>query len=117
DDRADLARVVAVIRNAKVQRPTVCNALDTVLVHRAVAARVLPELVRTLAQDGVTFRADAEARALLAGTIDDDATRDRVQAAGPDDFDTEWLSLVLGIRVVDDLDAAITHIDVHSSGH
>ena len=115
DDRADLSRVVPVIRNAKVQRPTVCNALDTVLVHRAVAARVLPELVRTLAQDGVRFRVDAPALDLLEAAVPD--LRASVRPAEPDDFDTEWLSLTLGIRVIDDLDAAIEHIDAHSSGH
>jgi glutamate-5-semialdehyde dehydrogenase len=115
DDRADLARVVAVIRNAKVQRPTVCNALDTVLVHRAVAARVLPELVRTLAADDVRFRVDAPALDLLEAAVPD--LRARIRPAEPDDFDTEWLSLTLGIRVVDDLEAAIAHIDAHSSGH
>ncbi len=117
DERADFARVVAVIRNAKVQRPTVCNALDTVLVHRAVAAQVLPDLVRTLARDGVRFRVDAESRTLLDAAMPDPGVRALIQPAGPDDFDTEWLSLTLGIRVVEDLDAAIEHIDAHSSGH
>ena len=115
DERADLDRVVAVIRNAKVQRPTVCNALDTVLVHRAVAARVLPGLVRTLAADGVQFRVDAPALDILEATVPD--LRASVRPAEPGDFDTEWLSLTLGIRVVADLDAAIAHIDAHSSGH
>ncbi len=115
DIHADLARVVPVIRNAKVQRPTVCNALDTVLVHRAVAPRVLPELVRTLAADGVRFRVDAPALDILEATVPD--LRASVRPAEPGDFDTEWLSLTLSIRVVDDLDAAIEHIDAHSSGH
>jgi glutamate-5-semialdehyde dehydrogenase len=118
DEHAALERVVAVIRNAKVQRPTVCNALDTVLVHRAVAARLLPDLVRALANDGVRFRVDAGAAGvlepMLAATPE---LRSRVQLAGPQDFDTEWLSLVLGIAVVDGPDAAIAHIDAHSSGH
>lgn len=114
DDRADLDRVIAVIRNAKVQRPTVCNALDSVLVHRAVAARVLPELVRTLAADGVQFRVDTDSFAILEREL---ANGIRVQRAGPQDFDTEWLSLTLGIRIVDDMDAAVAHIDAHSSGH
>ena len=114
DDRADLDRVIAVIRNAKVQRPTVCNALDSVLVHRAVAARVLPELVCALAADDVQFRVDADAFAILEAQR---AAGIRVQRAGPQDFDTEWLSLTLGIGVVDNLDTAIAHIDAHSSGH
>lgn len=117
DDRADLTRVIAVIRNAKVQRPTVCNALDTLLVHHAVAARVLPELVRTLAADDVQFRADRESQAVLDAAICDERVRARISLAGAQDFDTEWLSLTLGLRVVADLDAAIAHIDAHASGH
>lgn len=117
DEHAELQRVVPVIRNAKVQRPTVCNALDTVLVHAAVASRVIPELVRTLGLDGVNFRADPEAFALLETVLEAAELRAQVAPAGPDDFDTEWLSLVLGIRVVANVEAAIAHIDAHSSGH
>jgi glutamate-5-semialdehyde dehydrogenase len=112
DESADLERSVEVIRNAKIQRPTVCNALDTALVHRSVAAEFLPRLVERLAQDGVTFRADPEALKFLAGE-----TANGVKPAGPDDFDTEWLSLVLGIRVVNGLDEAMEHIACHSTGH
>ncbi len=113
DARADLDRSLAVVRNAKVQRPTVCNALDTVLVHREVAADFIPSLLRELAADGVAFRVDPAARTLIGAHpsgID-------VQDAGPDDFDTEWLSLVLGIAVVDDAETAIAHIRRHASGH
>ena len=118
DEHAARDRVIAVIRNAKVQRPTVCNALDTVLVHRAVAPALLPELVRTLAADGVAFRADPAAFAMLAPTLQTTPElQTRVLAAGADDFDTEWLSLILGIAIVDSPDAAIAHIDAHSSGH
>ncbi len=113
DARADLARSLAVVRNAKVQRPTVCNALDTVLVHRDVAADFIPRLLRELAADGVAFRLGAAARALVG----DDTAGIDVQDAGQDDFDTEWLSLVLGIAVVDDADGAIAHIRRHASGH
>lgn len=112
DETADLERSLEVIRNAKIQRPTVCNALDTILVHRSVAAAFLPRLVERLAQDGVTFRADPEAMKYLAGE-----TGNGVKLAGPDDFDTEWLSLVLGIRVVDGLEEAMEHIARHSTGH
>jgi glutamate-5-semialdehyde dehydrogenase len=112
DQSADLAKSIEVVRNAKIQRPTVCNALDTVLVNRAVAGEFLPALVERLAQDGVTFRADADARAILAG-----APANVVMAAGPEDFDQEWLSLVLGIRVLDTLDQAIDHIAIHSTHH
>ena len=112
DHSADLASSLEVIRNAKIQRPSVCNALDTVLVHRDVAGRFLPMLVERLAADGVTFRAEARAAAALdgqGGAV--------VQPAGPQDFDTEWLSLVLGLKVVDGLEEAIEHIAAHSTGH
>ncbi len=86
DDTADLDAALDVIQNAKVQRPTVCNALDTALVHRAVAAQFLPRLTARLAADGVTFRADPAA---LAALHPPPAT---VLPAGPSDFDTEWRS-------------------------
>jgi glutamate-5-semialdehyde dehydrogenase len=112
DRTADLESSLEVIRNAKIQRPSVCNALDTALVHRDVAARFLPMLVERLTADGVTFRADARAAAALDG-----GSYPAVQPAGPQDFDTEWMSLVLGLKVVDGLDEAVEHIAAHSTAH
>jgi len=109
DRSADLERALPVIHNAKTQRPSVCNALETLLVHETIAARFLPQVVEFLGKDGVTFRAEPKAAGLL-----DDA---RVQPAGADDFDTEWLSLVLGLKVVAGLDEAIEHIRQHSTHH
>ncbi len=109
DETADLPRALEVIRNAKVQKPSVCNALDTVLAHRAIAASFLPELVDYLAPAGVTFRADESALPYLSSGS--------VTPAGPDDFDTEWLSLILGLKVVDSLDEAMAHIAAHSQNH
>jgi glutamate-5-semialdehyde dehydrogenase len=114
DQSADLPAAVTVIRNAKVQRPNVCNALDTALVHRAIAGEVIPDIVRTLGADGVTFRLGPDA---LAAVADQPDLQERVSPAGPEDFDTEWLSLVLGIKVVDGLDEALAHIQAHSTGH
>ena len=115
DYSADLQAAVEVIYNAKVQRPSVCNALDTLLVHHQIARRFLPELVQRLGAAGVSFRADQAAR---------DHLRDRqgqlppaVTPAGDEDFDTEWLSLVLGVKTVEDLEEAIAHIAEHSTGH
>ncbi len=113
DESADLAAALPVIRNAKVQRPSVCNALDTVLVHRSVAAAFLPQVVAALAEDGVTFR--AEPRAMTA--LGNGQAPAVVRAAGPNDFDTEWLSLVLGLKVVDGLEEAMAHIAAHSTAH
>ena len=112
DESANLEKSLPLIRNAKIQRPTVCNSLDTVLVHDKLAADFIPRLVDYLKQDGVTFRVDAD---FLKGSelVGDDS----VQAAGPEDFDTEWLSLVLGIKVVVGLDEALAHIAAHSTGH
>ena len=110
DESADLEKAIEVIRNAKIQRPSVCNALDTALVHKAVAANLLPSLVQRLRADGVTFRADERAWSILNGI-------DGVFPAGEKDFDTEWLSLVLGLKVVDGLDEAVEHIALHSTAH
>lgn len=112
DASADLARALPVIRNAKVQRPTVCNALDTVLVHRSIAAHFVPQLVRELDSDQVEFRCDQASLPLATAVAGAQAS-----AAGEADFDTEWLSLVLGIALVDDAEAAMRHIEAHSSGH
>ncbi len=112
DESADLEASLEVVRNAKIQRPSVCNALDTVLVHQGVAGRFLPMLVEGLSKDGVSFRAHATAQAFLAAQA-----HASVRLAGQDDFDTEWLSLVLGLKVVQGLDEAIQHIEAHSTGH
>ncbi|KAF0110028.1 MAG: glutamate-5-semialdehyde dehydrogenase [Chloroflexi bacterium] len=112
DESADLERAVEVIRNAKVQRPSVCNALDTTLIHRAVASEFLPRLVRRLAADGVTFRADETAWSILKKL-----QNEGIQPAGIQDFDTEWLSLVLSLKVVNSLEEAIDHIANHSTAH
>jgi glutamate-5-semialdehyde dehydrogenase len=109
DETADLEAALRIIHNAKTQRPSVCNALDTVLVHRKVAQGFLPRLVEHLAPAGVTFRAEPAAAALLQ--------HETVSPAGPNDFDTEWLSLVLGLKVVEGLDEALEHIAVHSTAH
>jgi glutamate-5-semialdehyde dehydrogenase len=108
---ADLARALDVIQNAKVQRPSVCNALDTLLVHRDVAETFLPAVAARLAEDGVELRAADEAFDLLAGS------KATVVEAGPDDFDQEWLALILGVKVVGGLNEAIAHIQAHSTFH
>lgn len=126
DETVDLDAACRVIRNAKIQRPTVCNALDTVLVHRSRAAELLPALVSALSADGVKFRADSSAVPYLAGGASasngaiagaDPTLPESVRLAGPQDFDTEWLSLVLGLKVVESLTEAIEHIHLHSTGH
>lgn len=113
DESADLARSVAVVENAKVQRPSVCNSLDTLLVHRRVADEFLPLVASELARSGVELRATGAALDILRK----EPQGARVVEAGPDDFDQEWLALILGVKVVDDLDEAIAHIHAHGSEH
>ncbi len=109
DESADLERAIEVIHNAKTQRPSVCNALDTLLVHRTIGETFIPQIVENLGKDGVTFKGDN-----AAVVISKDGA---IQPAGEGDWDTEWLSLVLGIKVVDGFDEAVEHIANHSSGH
>lgn len=110
DETADLDKALAIVQNAKVQRPSVCNALDTLLVQDSVAERFVPRVVERLRQDGVRFCADERAMTLLEGA-------DGVRPAGPGDWDVEWLDLFLGIRVVPDLDTALDHIRDHGTAH
>lgn len=112
DESANLEKAINVIRNAKIQRPTVCNALDTVLVHRSIASVFIPMLVSHMLKNKVSLRIDSHALKGTGITIND-----AIQLAGEKDFDIEWLSLVLGIKVVEDLEGAIDHISKHSTGH
>jgi glutamate-5-semialdehyde dehydrogenase len=107
DDRADLAKAVAVAFNAKTHRYGVCNAMETLLVARGVAAEVLPELGGKYRQAGVELRGCEATRAVL----------DYALPASEEDWDTEYLAPILSIRVVDDMDAAMDHIRAHGSGH
>ena len=111
DISADQDRSLDVIENGRVQRPSVCNSLDTVLVNRAVAAEFLPKLARRMAEKKVELRATPDA---LPHLLNQGA---QVVEAGPDDFDTEWMTLILGVKIVDTLDEAIEHIQEHSMDH
>jgi glutamate-5-semialdehyde dehydrogenase len=111
DETADLSASLPLIYNSKVQRPSACNSLDTVLVHRSVAEKILPKIVEHLAPAGVSFRAH-ESVIPYFGHLPES-----VQPAGPDDFDIEWLTLILGLKVVDGVSEAIAHIAAHSTAH
>ena len=113
DESADLEQGVDIVENAKVQRPSVCNALDTVLVHRRVAAEFLPKMAERLNRHPVELRATADALQILEAA----GMAEHARPAGPEDFDQEWMSLVLGIKLVDSMDEAIAHIQEHSMDH
>ena len=100
DETADLDAAVEIIQNAKVQRPSVCNALDTLLVQDTIAETFVPQVVERLLADNVTFKVDEQAAAYLNG-------EGNIQPAQDGDWDIEWLDLILGIRVVPNLDTAI----------
>jgi len=111
DASADLDAAERIIVNAKVQRPGVCNAAETLLVHSDVAAAFLPRALGALRAAGVEIRADGRARAAagaLAGGLLD---------AQPADWDEEFLALVLAVGVVDSVQEAIAHVNAHGSGH
>ncbi len=107
DATADLDTALQILLNAKTQRPSVCNAVETVLVHEAVAERFLPQALAALAAAGVTVHGSPEVVAVSPEVV----------PAGPDEFDGEYLSLDLAARVVDSLDEAIDHIRRHTTGH
>jgi glutamate-5-semialdehyde dehydrogenase len=115
DESADLEKSLPVIYNAKTQRPSVCNALDTLLIHQAVASALLPSVIESLGSAGVTFRAHISITPYLAPV--GAALPRSVQLAGPEDFDTEWMALVLGLKVVNGIEEAIAHTNAHSMGH
>ncbi len=115
DATADLARALPVIRNAKVQAPSVCNALDTVLVHHTVAQELVPAMVRDLQQDGVRIYLDELSMDALEGAEGID--RDLIAPAGPDAYGQEFLSLQMSVRVVDGVDEAIDFIGRYGTNH
>ena len=113
DRSADLGKAVDVVFNAKAQRHTVCNALDTMLVHESVAKEVLDGLSGRFADAGVEIRADNRAWSLLGPkrrTL-------KVMPASEDDFGTEFLALILSVKVVQDFEEALAHIREYGSGH
>ncbi|EJL6546746.1 glutamate-5-semialdehyde dehydrogenase [Vibrio cholerae] len=109
DESADLDKSVAVIENAKVQRPSACNALDTLLVHQAIAKPLLDKLIAKL-NGKVAFVVEPKAKALMNAAAE-------LRDAQAGDFDTEWLSYTLGVKVVLDVQEAIEHMREHNASH
>ncbi len=107
DESATPEWAVEIVSNSKVQRPSVCNAVETLLVHHKAAARLLPAVLNRLAASGVTIHADERAREFFPDAV----------AATEDDWATEYMSLDLAVAVVDSLDEAISHIRRYSTGH
>jgi len=112
DKSADLNKAVAIAYNAKVQRPTVCNALDCILVHSQIARAYLPSIAAEWARAGVEMHCDERAMAIL-GPV----PSLKLVPAADDDWGKEFLSLRAAIKVVDSLDEALDHIETYGSGH
>ena len=106
DRAADLDRAVEIVVNAKTHRPSVCNAAETLLVHADVAGKALPRLAAELSAAGVELRGDERARSHASMT-----------PAAAEDWDAEYLDLILAVGVVDGLDEAIAHVAAHGTGH
>jgi glutamate-5-semialdehyde dehydrogenase len=111
DRAADPAMATAIVFNAKVRRPTICNALDTLIVHRDIAESWLPQIAAEWRKARVEIHADAEASRVLS------AAGAASVPASPEDFGKEFLSLVAAVKVVGSLDEALAHIRAHGSGH
>ena len=107
DETADERWAVDIVNNSKVQRPSVCNALETLLVHEAAAVRLLPSVLASLAASGVTIHGDERTRALFPIAV----------PATEEDWSTEYMTLDLSVRVVADLDGALEHIRRYSTQH
>lgn len=112
DRDAETDMAASIVYNAKVQRPTVCNALDTVLVHSEAAARCLPEIASRLNLAGVEIRCDHRALSILGPGGDRNAV-----PAQEEDWGREFLALIASVKVVDSLDDALEHIQAYGSGH
>jgi len=109
DKDADFQKALAIIENAKTSRPSVCNALEVLLVDRAIASDFLPLVKERLVDDrerSVELRLDEQAQAIISGT-----------AAQEQDFDTEFLDYILAVKVVDGVEEAVDHIEAHSTHH
>ncbi|MDF7664979.1 glutamate-5-semialdehyde dehydrogenase [Bifidobacterium sp. ESL0745] len=114
DKAADFAKAIPIILNAKTQRVGVCNAAEKLIVHRDVAKDFLPLAAKALTTAGVELRADDEAYDIIDGS---DVNGVNLVHATPEDWDTEYLALKMGVKVVGSLDKAIEHINAHSTGH
>ena len=112
DRAADLKMAAEIVHNAKVRRPSICNALDTVLVHLEIAADGLPLIAKELTASGVELHCDNRALSILGPDAPDLA-----MPANEDDWGKEFLSLTAAVKVVDSLDDALEHIETYGSGH
>ena len=110
DETADIKQALPIIENAKVQRPSVCNAIETTLIHENIAKAILPELTEMLLKDGVELRYSKEALEIVGN-------RNDVKLATEEDFGAEYLDLIMSLKLVKNIDEAIEYINNHGTHH
>lgn len=109
DETADIKKLLKIVLNAKVQRPSVCNALETLLIHKNIANEILPMLVDNLLKNNVEIRADEKARNII--------NKENIKTASEEDWEEEFLDYILAIKIVENIEEAIAHIQKYSTGH
>lgn len=109
DETADIKKLLKIVLNAKVQRPSVCNALETLLIHKNIANEILPMLVDNLLKNNVEIRADEKARNII--------NKENIKPASEEDWEEEFLDYILAIKIVENIEEAIAHIQKYSTGH
>ena len=110
DESAKIANALSIIRNAKIQRPSTCNSIETVLIHKNIAVKILPDLTDMLLKDGVELRYSKEALEIVNNRID-------VKLANEEDFGAEYLDIIMSLKLVNDINEAIEYINSHSTHH
>ncbi|MEL5864519.1 glutamate-5-semialdehyde dehydrogenase [Clostridium cochlearium] len=117
DDSANLQMAKDIVINAKTQRPGVCNAMETLLVHKNVASTFLPDMVKELNKYGVELKLCEKSLDVVKNSIKDEKILCSISKATDEDWDTEYLDLILSIKIVDSLDEALNHIYEHGTKH
>ena len=110
DESAKIANALSIIRNAKIQRPSTCNSIETVLIHKNIAMKILPDLTDMLLKDGVELRYSKEALEIVNN-------RNDVKLANEEDFGAEYLDMIMSLKLVNDIDEAIEYVNSHSTHH
>lgn len=110
DESAKIANALSIIRNAKIQRPSTCNSIETVLIHKNIAMKILPDLTDMLLKDGVELRYSKEALEIVNN-------RNGVKLANEEDFGAEYLDMIMSLKLVNDINEAIEYINSHSTHH
>ena len=115
DESADIEMALPIIENAKIQRPSTCNSIETVLVHRKIAEKILPELTEMLLKDKVELRYSEEAYKIVKNT--DFGHKENLKLATEEDFGAEYLDMIMSLKLVDNIEEAIEYINEHGTHH